>query len=145
MSYIFCIKTSSYASNFERELSGYCCGQVSDDDEDYGTEEAEEFREAFPKLAGEIEDIIELRPTEHGDSYCRACEIFNAPGNKDYKDVAIYFADKPTVEMIKVMKLRALEFGANYTEFYGEPKPITILGFDLFEEIVHESEYKSVL
>jgi len=116
--YAFIIDTNEYAGNFERELTAYCTGIIGE------CEVGEEF------IDKEITSIFEPYILQVADEYgCyRPCEIVqNSEGF--YYSVAIYFDEKPSNELITLMKVRANQFNN-----------IQILGFRLLEIKQNQTE-----
>jgi hypothetical protein len=116
--YAFIIDTNEYAGNFERELTAYCTGIIGE------CEVGEEF------IDKEITSIFEPYILQVVDEYgCyRPCEIVqNSEGF--YYSVAIYFDEKPSNELITLMKVRANQFNN-----------IQILGFRLLEIKQNQTE-----
>jgi hypothetical protein len=147
--YIFVAHTNLYSGNFERQLTAYATGQVGECE--VGDEYALEFNEEVdPDLAAQFSEMIKQVADE--DNGCRRpTEIWPTPGRgnngygvhfdiKDdkkhhpaYESVAMFFSERPTDEMIALMKVRCHEFaenGMNYSGF-GEREELKILGFQL--------------
>lgn len=147
--YIFVAHTNLYAGNFEREMTGYVTGQVGECE--VGDEYALEFAEEVDiKLAAQFADMIKQVADE--DNGCRRpTEIWPTPGRgndgygncfdiKDdkqhhpaYESVAMFFSERPTDEMIALMKARCHEFAENglHNDGFSEPEELKILGFQL--------------
>jgi len=150
--YIFVVDTDKYAGNFERPMCAYMTGTTGDCE--VGSEEARQFENEYD---GIFDDIIMQVADEHG---CyRPVTAWPTPGwGNDgmgkherlteenakkfhypaYMSVAIFFQEKPSQEIIDVMKKRAYE----YIELYKKDKyggVITISGFRL---IKHDVEIK---
>ena len=129
MSYLFIIKTDSYAGNFEREMSGYCSGSVSDDDENHGEDLAIKFHRQFPEEAERIDDIIEGK----GENPTMYCGIWQNE-DKQYNNVAIYFGEIPDDDLLDLMKQRAIEYSENRKDCCDRPDTFKVLGFSLIKE-----------
>ncbi len=132
--YVFIIDTDQYAGNFERPMCAYLTGTIGECE--VGEEEAKKFKEKFgEEKQEEIEDLIERRPDDHGCS--RPTTIWLTPKKyktESYCSVAIFFNEKPTEEIIKMMKERAEEFVSNRKTRYNNDPKIKILGFRLTKE-----------
>lgn len=66
----FVIDTDSYSGNFERELTGYMTGTLTEDrGYGHGAEESELFlKECGTEKVAEFDEMIDPRPVDHGDS-----------------------------------------------------------------------------
>lgn len=74
--WLFVIDTDTYAGSFERELTGYCTGQIGECG--IGSECAERFHEEHPEMVDVFEQLILHLPDEHG---CyRPTSIYPTPG-----------------------------------------------------------------
>lgn len=136
--WIFVIKTNKYAGNFERQMCAYCTGVLGE----CGVGGKE--REIFLREAGENDEkfskSVLLLP--HCDGCNRPCSIWGP----DYKDVAIFFHERPTDEMIGLMISRAHEYTTTWcpqAEFEWNRHEIEILGLELHKEEVKTTLEKS--
>jgi hypothetical protein len=57
-----------------------------------------------------------------------------------YQSVAIYFHDKPSQEIIDMMKQRAYEFLKGKCRIMGDPRTMKIIGFRLIKETLSKEE-----
>lgn len=100
--YGFVVDTSEYSGNFERELTAYMTGVVGECEvgEKYVEEEFTEF----------FDELIEQVADDNG-TY-RPCKVYpnNKPSNHVNSSVIIYFYDKPSNKIIKILKERAEDF-----------------------------------
>lgn len=138
--YIFVIDTKTYAGNFERQLCAYCTGITGDCG--VGWADQEDFLEEFSHKSDEgssFATILHLRPDEYG---CRRpCKIWTTPGWSSngmgkhsrkkgkfsaYLSVAIFFRDKPTKEMMKIIRDRSRK--------YDKIHKVKITGYRLLKE-----------
>jgi len=148
--YIFVAHTNLYSGNFERELTAYCTGQVGECE--VGDEHADMFREEveddelIEKFAELIQRVADEdngceRPTEiwptparyndgYGNHYDR---VDDSPQHPAYESVAMFFSERPTQQMIDLMKQRCYAFaeeGLHYSGF-GDREELKITGFQL--------------
>lgn len=150
--YIFIVDTTEYAGDFEREMCAFCTGVIGDCE--VGREEKKKWIEAYGEdKADEMYEMMEQRPDEHG---CRRpVSIVPTPGyintgmgkhikEKDakpederypaYQSVAMYFYERPTKEVINMIKERAKLFTKTNDRISREPRTLKILGFRLLKE-----------
>ena len=155
--YIFVINTDSYAGNFERQMCAFITGMIPDCGT--GADEAIQFaKDENLDVDGDyvegspFEDIINRITDDHNNS--TPCSIWPTAGyynagngetkpamtfedeNKypAYNSVAIFFTEKPSDELIAMMKNRAREFAKDVTRFVDyikNPTVVNILRFDL--------------
>jgi len=104
--FIFVIETDKYAGNFERQMCGYLTGKFGECG--VGEEEAREFLEDRGLRAEDspFDDFVESVPDEDGGCR-RPCSTWG----RDNKSVAIFFYERPTDELISIMRERAKMFG----------------------------------
>jgi hypothetical protein len=149
--YTFVVHTNLYSGNFERELTAFITGQIGECE--VGDGKAELFKEDLgdDPLVELFDRMIKQMPDE--DNGCmRPCVIYPSPnrGNNGmgvhgditdaaskkkfkypaYESVAIYFDEKPTKEMIDLMKARSKIYADEHAK--GDMK---ILGFQLLKSI----------
>lgn len=110
--FIFIIDTTDYAGNFERELTAYCTGCIGECE--VGEAEAAKFflDTGYNDDTNPFAEIIANCPDDHG---CfRPCSIWlgrkSKRSNFIYNSVAIFFYEKPSPELIELMKTRAQNF-----------------------------------
>lgn len=149
VSYKFIVKTDKYTGNFERQLCAYITGQIGECE--VGDKQAKDFKDEYgEEICSMFEEIIQNKADEHGcyrpcnirqthpeaDNYVHETYEYNGNTYNSvcHNDMEIYFYNKPTQEMIDIMKKRAYE--------YGKMKNIKIYGFELQKEIV-TYEYES--
>jgi hypothetical protein len=136
--YIFMIDTNKYAGNFEREMCAYSTGIVGDCG--VGEENANQFVEDLgEETVFLFQDYVDSRPDDHG--CCRPVKIQPNPGiypneNESYSTVGIFFYEKPTDEIIQIMKERSKIFAEQ------EAYNIKILGYRLVEKKTTYTEIK---
>ena len=155
---IFVIDTDSYAGNFEREMCAYVTGQIGECG--VGDGQAEDFN-AWLKSKGIAENPFEdILGQVADDNGChRPCAIWETPGRWNngsgshyndaefsedkswmglkhpaYESVAIFFNERPSDDLIAMMKERAAVFAANHLPYGGKTAPIAIRGFRLLEK-----------
>lgn len=122
--YSFIIETDSYAGNFEREMCAYCTGQIGDCE--VGKELAEKFKNTIGlKIYEEFEEIIEQKPDDHG--VFRPVSMCGLKNN----NFEIYFYNKPTDEMIIIIREQAKRFPKLEHPDWKKYSKINILGFKL--------------
>ncbi len=161
--YIFVVDTDKYAGNFERPMCAYMTGCVGDCE--VGQDKAEEFVEDIQddRIASEFDEGVLQVADEHG---CyRPVSIWPTPGwgnngmgkhaqldgENDkvyhwpaYMSVAIFFQERPSTELIDLMKKRAAEYVELYKkEKFGEK--IKISGFRLIKHDVKVEESEEVI
>lgn len=123
--YIFIILTDQYAGNFERELCAYCTGIIGDCG--VGADEANKFREDYnEEKVNEMWELLEQRC--ENESCARPVSV-SSPNTA----LEIYFYNRPTQEVIDIIKERANKF--KLKGWNDKPKPLSILGFELKMEI----------
>ncbi len=135
--YVFIIATDSYTGNFEREMCAYTTGAVGECG--VGGENAQLFRDELMPGADEydptlfeVDDHINAHELdEHGCG--RPTSIWDE-GKGKYNALAIFFNEKPTQEMIDLMKTRSAAFAATYKTYAGAP--IKILGYSMIKREV---------
>lgn len=154
---LFIIDTNEFAGNFERELVGYITGHVGECG--VGDEYAGMFQEDVdPVMQTAISNIVAQVDFED-DGCLRPAMIWETPGrvnngrgfNYDdtpenrlthgggypaYESVAAAFEERPSPEMIELMKQRAHEFmnvheWDRWSQKRQKPIPPTITGFRL--------------
>jgi ribosomal protein RSM22 (predicted rRNA methylase) len=110
--YIFVIDTTDYAGNFERELTAYCTGCIGECE--VGRAEAAKFNldTGYNDDTNPFYDLVAPCPDDHG---CfRPCSIWEGKTSSRskfvYNSVAIFFYEKPSSELIELMKTRAQNF-----------------------------------
>ena len=122
--YTFIILTDQYTGNFERELCAYCTGVVGDCG--VGEKQRTKFIEDYSEeKADEIWELLEQRY----DEGCARPVSVSSPNTA----LEIYFYDRPTQEVIDMIKERANKF--KLKDWCVKPKPLSILGFELKREI----------
>jgi len=157
--YAIIIDTDQYSGNFEREMCAYCTGQVGDCG--VGEEEQALFDEKYgDEFRDNIYELIEQRSDDHGcfrpcsieptPGYCnngmgKNCKEEDAEGDDGrypaYQSVGIYFYDKPSQEIIDMIKERAAEFVTMKSKHYPYKKrTMKILGFRLITELTTSTE-----
>lgn len=123
--WIFVIKTNKYAGNFERQLCAYITGVIG------GCGVGAREQQAF---CTEVDDhdkfmeFVDMLP--HDDGCFRPVSIFGP----DYNDVAIFFHQPPTDELIDLMISRARKYVTTWcpqAKMEWERHEIEILGFEL--------------
>ena len=144
--YIFVIDTDSYSGNFEREMCAYITGVVGDCG--VGREFTKIYREETKDKhedGSQFCELLEQRSNENG--CCRPCSVY--PDKREvYNSVAIYFYDKPTKDIIELMKKRAFLFSdaakiVAKKRGYNESSPgINVIGFRLIQELEDKKEIK---
>ncbi|KKL47922.1 hypothetical protein LCGC14_2330690 [marine sediment metagenome] len=133
----------AWVGNFERELCAYCTGLVGGCEK--GEEEAYLFQSDFGLESDEESPFFEkVNCYVMDDVGCgRPAAIWISPGDKRYAAVAIFFYEKPTDELISIIKERAYKFAEERPdrEKYEEKiEKINITGFRLIEQTVTEKE-----
>lgn len=123
-SYIFLIHTSEYAGNFERQMCAFITGHIGDCEVGSGYIDA--------KIGRKFQNYIESRNDDYGCS--RPCSIWEN-GAGEYNTVAIFFSRKPSKALIELMKGRAFAFSKAFEEISGRPNNLSVLGFELLEEV----------
>ncbi len=131
--YVFIIHTDQYAGNFERELCAYCTGVVGRCE--VGDKERDKFIADYGKEKSyDMEELLEQRSDDNGClrpvSMCSPGN--NSPGNNSLE---IYFYDRPTQEIIDIIKERAKKFTQGVDRVWEKPRTMKILGFELKVEI----------
>ena len=131
--WIFVIDCDKYSGNYEREMCAFITGQTGECE--VGDNEQVEFEDDVTdglipdSIVKEIEEKIMQVSDDHGTF--RPCTIYETPGRGNdgmgvhfdvdpetdskpvypaYESVAIFFNEKPSPDLIKLMKKRALEF-----------------------------------
>lgn len=154
--YVLVIDTDSYAGNFEREMTAYCTGQIGECGK--GKSQAEDFRECLSEHPYLFDDVVVQRGDDRGTM--RPTTIYPTPGRTNdgmgnhsdvtpdnpykypaFESVAIFFSEKPTNIMVRIIKDRAKEF-AETRVVIGKPAPVKVLGFRLITEtaVYHKEE-----
>lgn len=130
------ICTNTYTGNFEREIVGYCIGVYHECE--HGKSQAKIFSKetgyGHCDLYGESKydknpfvDLLDFYIDEHGDRF-----ISIGPWGKHCNNIYIHLKEKPSDELIKLIKDRAKDY-----EEKGMYKGLKILGFNFIsEEIV---------
>jgi hypothetical protein len=147
----FVVDTEDYAGNWERELCAFCTGHVGDCN--VGEEGAKKFKEAsdseFIRVVNEIHEKIEFRTDDSGCD--RPASIWPTPGwfndgegkhfrvGEDgkvpwpaYLSGAIYFCERPSDDLMDLIKRRAREF-LNWKPDSYSSRPAKITGFRLIK------------
>lgn len=127
------IQTNQYAGNFERELCAHVTGHIGECG--VGSNLVD------PVIEEMFEGVILQIPDDHG---CyRPVSIYDGDGSK-YNSLVIFFEERPTKEMIDIIKERAETFnevvlakdGGYYSKYPEHWKRVNILGYKLVEFIV---------
>lgn len=103
--YHFNIYTDSYAGNFEREMCAYITGQIGECG--VGSIELAE-EELTPEEFKYFEDNIAQVPDDHG------CFRPVAFASDDINGLCIFFNSRPKLEIIALMKSRAVAYGEDH-------------------------------
>ena len=122
--YTFIILTDQYTGNFERELCAYCTGVVGD----CGVGEKQRTKFIVDYSEEKADEIWELLEQRYDEGCARPVSV-SSPNTA----LEIYFYDRPTQEVIDMIKERANKF--KLKDFNDKPKPLSILGFELKIEI----------
>lgn len=135
--YIFVIDTDTYAGSFERDMCAYLTGQTGDCG--VGKEESKKFIDEVGEDIYDLMDgIVEQRPDNHG--YHRPTSIWRTARHlnpkKNYHSVAIFFYDKPSQDILTMMKDRAEIFIKGNERIFNKPRNMKILGFRLLKETI---------
>ena len=126
------IQTDQYAGNFERELCAYVTGHIG---------ECQVGKDLVDPTIEEMFDGVILQiPDDHG---CyRPVSIYDGDGSK-YNSLVIFFEERPTKEMIDIIKERAKTFNeaflaknGYYSKYPEQWERVNILGYKLVEFIV---------
>ncbi len=160
-SWIFLIKTDSYAGNFERDMCAYITGMVGECG--VGAEEAQLFYQEMGLVEHLLDEgeydwdgidvkynaedfenpfalAVESRADEHG------CRRPTSLWPAEINWVAIFFEQKPTDEMIEIMRSRAAKFCREYCptrEHKWDRHKIKILGYELLREEMKQFQERS--
>lgn len=119
--FVFVIDTDSYSGNFEREMCAYITGQIGECE--VGKEQAQVSKK---ELLKDHHQWFESYVAQVSDNGCyRPCDVWDTQG------VAIFFSEKPTAEIIELMKTRARSYK------WG---PMKVRGFRLIERRVVTTE-----
>ena len=130
--YIFVIDTDSYAGNFEREMCAYVTGQTGECGvgEDYAKRAHNEIPQAQKT---ELESIVKSVMDDHG---CyRPVSIHSNPriSKPNSNSVGIYFSQKPSQDLVNMMKDRAKAVGNEGFGFF-EKEKVDVMGFRMITE-----------
>lgn len=140
----------AWVGNFERELCAYCTGMIGECGK--GSDEAEQFFLDFNILSEDESPFVEAVNYVMDDGGCeRPVAIYpggkgETPGKTTHTAVAIFFHEKPTDELIAIMKERAYRFakerpdGEKFKDLGIRDEIINITGFRLIEQIVSKNE-----
>ena len=129
--YILIADTEMYAGNFEREMTAFSTGAVGECG--VGQDQADLFRselmpdaDEYDPTLFEVDDHINAyEADEHG---CGRPTSIWEDGKGKYNALAIFFNEKPTQEMIKVMQDRSA--------VYAGKNKIKILGYSMIKREV---------
>ncbi len=126
--YELIIDTDCYAGNFERELCAYVTGFW---DNETGGDQAKVFDDEIGE-ANPFEDYVGFITNEYGLQTPVYLEQTPPELGAEHAmcSVAIAFEEKPTPELIQLVKDRAYKFEREGLIF-GEPVRLSILGFRL--------------
>lgn len=132
--FAFIIDTDSYAGNFEREMTAFVTGEIGE------CEVGKELIQSDFDYEG-FDDIILQVPDEHGFYRPTSCwpVEYEVDGGKPNNAVAMFLNERPSEEMIKLMKSRVALFPEVFNATgrmakYNKNKPlINILEFRLLE------------
>jgi hypothetical protein len=158
--FLFVIDTDAYSGNFVRELAAAVTGQVAPDDE-VGIEEAQALHAAHAEINFDDQDLVDLQHDDDGRLCVGALyptpgllndgmgnHVAAAPGQTGfpaYQSIAIRLTRRPTSEEIAAFKERSRRYAAAPT-FRGRrasvatPRPFTVTGFRLIEQVLHSVE-----
>lgn len=118
--YTLIILTDQYAGNFERELCAYCTGVIGACG--VGETEQNKFIDDYSEeKSDEMWELLEQRY----DEGCERPVSVSSPNTA----LEIYFYDRPTQEVIDMIKERANKF--ELKDWNSKLKPLSILGFEL--------------
>lgn len=129
--YVFIIATDSYTGNFEREMCAFSTGAVGECE--VGQDQADLFRaelmpdaDEYDPTLFEVDDCINAyEPDDHG---CGRPTSIWEDGKGEYNALAIFFNEKPTQEMIDLIKTRS--------KIYAGKNKIKILGYSMIKREV---------
>ncbi len=131
----FTIDTTEYAGNFEREMTAYITGEIGE------CEVGHDMATLYVKEVGDEEDLfgglIAQTPDDHG---CFRPTSSVASPNGDLNSVGIFFAERPSDNIIAFMMKRAKQFATKRPDETSGSWPITIIGFRLIETKVVRAE-----
>lgn len=124
--YILIVQTDQYTGNFERELCAYCTGVIGQCE--VGDKQRAMFIKDYDEeKADAMWELLEQRADDNG---CLRPVSMCSPGNKNLE---IYFNDRPTQEIIDMIKERAEKF-TQEKDWRGKPRTMKILGFQMIKE-----------
>jgi hypothetical protein len=133
--WLFIVDTDSYAGNFERCMCAYMTGQIGECE--VGHEYADLFKEEVKDF--DFGELVASVPDDNG--CCRPTYIFPSKGSEKYNSLVIYFYNKPSTEVKKIMMERAIEFsqlGKSHPNKY--IKDIKILGYRIIKKTISYKE-----
>ena len=119
--YLFIINTDQYAGNFERELCAFCTGVIGA----CGVGETEQNKFIKDYNEDKVDEMCELLEQRCENEGCERPVSVSFPNTS----LEIYFYNKPTQEVIDMIKERANRF--ELKDWNGKSKPLSILGFKL--------------
>ena len=118
--YTLIILTDQYAGNFERELCAYCTGVIGA----CGVGETEQNKFIDDYSEEKSDEMWELLEQRYDEGCARPVSV-SSPNTA----LEIYFYDRPTQEVIDMIKERANKF--ELKDWNSKLKPLSILGFEL--------------
>ena len=141
--FAFIVDTDSYAGNFEREMTAFVTGQIGE------CEVGKEIiQEDFDY--GGFSQIVYKLPADNGCYRPTAIwEVeYEKDGRKPYNAVAMFLNERPSAEMLELMKSRVALFPAVFSaedrmaEFNRDKPLINISGFRLleFKSVINSEE-----